>query len=190
MCLTEPQCGTDLGLMRTRAEPQADGSSGSPAPRSSSRAGEHDLAENIVHLVLARLPDAPAGTQGHQPVHRAQVPAATPTASLGARNGVCCARHRAQDGHPRHRPPAQMQFDGATGWLVGAAATRACGDVRDDERRPPGRRHAGAGLTEVAYQNALAYAKERIQMRSPDRPEGRTSRPTRSSCIRTCARCC
>ncbi|PTB90686.1 hypothetical protein C9974_17100 [Marinobacter sp. B9-2] len=78
MCLTEPQCGTDLGQVKTKAEPQADGSYRLSGTKIFISSGDHDLTENIVHIVLARLPDAPQRHPGYQPVHRAQVPARQP----------------------------------------------------------------------------------------------------------------
>ena len=124
MCLTEPQCGTDLGLIRTRAVPAGRRQlSRRPAPRSSSSAGEHDLTENIVHLVLAKLPDAPAGTRG---ISLFVVPKFLPVDGpdgwrSGERNGVRCAGIEHKMGI-RASSTCTMQFDGAVGWLVGAPA--------------------------------------------------------------------
>jgi alkylation response protein AidB-like acyl-CoA dehydrogenase len=105
MNLTEPHCGTDLGLLRTKAEPQADGSYSITGTKIFISAGEHDLSENIIHLVLARLPDAPDGTKG---ISLFIVPKFLVNAdgSVGARNGVRLRRDRAQDGHPRPTRPA------------------------------------------------------------------------------------
>ena len=124
MCLTEPHCGTDLGLLRTKAEPQADGSYTITGTKIFISAGEHDLTENIVHLVLARLPDAPAGTKG---ISLFLVPKFMPKAdgSVGERNGVRCGAHRAQDGHQgqRHLRHELRRRQGLAGRR---AATRAC----------------------------------------------------------------
>ena len=123
MCLTEPHCGTDLGLLRTKAEPQADGSYKITGKKIFISAGEHDLAENIVHLVLARLPDAPAGSKGISlfVVPKFQVNA---DGSLGARNAIFCTGARGQDGHPRqrHLPDQPRRRDRHAGR---PAATRA-----------------------------------------------------------------
>ncbi len=100
MCLTEAQCGTDLGMLRTKAVPQADGSYKISGSKIFISSGEHDLTENIVHLVLARLPDAPCGHQGHQPVRRTEVPAAGRRLA-GSAQRRALHRHRAQDGNPR-----------------------------------------------------------------------------------------
>ena len=117
MCLTEPHCGTDLGLLRTRAEPQADGSHRITGTKIFISSGEHDLAANIVHLVLARLPDAPAGTRG---ISLFIVPKFLPAddGSLGARNGVRAARLEQKMGIHANAT-CVMDFDGATGHLVG-----------------------------------------------------------------------
>jgi alkylation response protein AidB-like acyl-CoA dehydrogenase len=174
MCLTEPHCGTDLGLLRSKAEPQADGSYKRSPAEDLHLAGEHDLAANIVHLVLARLPDAPAGTKGISLfvvpkflVERRRQP--------GARNAVHCGALENKMGIHANAT-CQMNLGRRRGHPGGRAEQGPAGDVRDDERRAPGRGQPVAGLTEVAYQNAVAYAKERLQMRSltgpkaPDKP--------------------
>ncbi len=133
MCLTEPHCGTDLGILRTKAEPNGDGSYSISGTKIFISSGEHDMSKNIVHLVLARLPEAPQGTKG---ISLFIVPKFIPDAAgePGERNGIKC-------GSIEHKMGIQ-----------------------------------GLGLTEVAYQNSLTYAKERLQMRSltgpkaPDKP--------------------
>ena len=143
MCLTEPHCGTDLGMLRTKAEPQADGSYSITGTKIFISAGEHDLAENILHLVLARLPDAPAGTKG---ISLFLVPKFLPKADGSRRRAQRhpLRRHRAQDGHQGQRD-LRHEFRRRQGLAGRRAEQGHAGDVRDDERRPPRRRHAGAG---------------------------------------------
>jgi alkylation response protein AidB-like acyl-CoA dehydrogenase len=164
MCLTEAHCGTDLGLMRTKAEPQADGSYRITGNKIFISAGEHDMAENIVHLVLARLPDAPPGIKG---ISLFIVPKflVTQGGSLGKRNGIFCGGLEHKMGI-HGNSTAQIVIDGATGWLVGQPnkGMQAMFVMMNAARLGVG--NQSLGLTEVAYQNALAYAKERIQMRS------------------------
>ncbi len=141
MNLTEPHCGTDLGLIKTKAVPQGDGSYAITGQKIFISAGEHDLADNIVHLVLARIEGAPAGVKG---ISLFVVPKFLPDASgaPGERNGVVMRLDRAQDGHPRqrHRGP---QLRRRQGLARRRGASRPAGDVRDDERRAPGRRGPG-----------------------------------------------
>ena len=188
MCLTEAHCGTDLGLMRTKAEPQADGSYKLTGNKIFISAGEHDMAENIIHLVLARLPDAPLGIKG---VSLFIVPKflVNKDGTLGARNGIYCGGLEHKMGI-HGNATAQIVLDGAIGTLVGQPnkGLNAMFVMMNAARLGVG--NQSLGLTEVAYQNALAYAKDRIQMRSLTRSRPRTSRPTRSSCTPTCARCC
>ncbi len=164
MCLTEPHCGTDLGLMRTKAEPQADGTYKLTGNKIFISAGEHDLAENIVHLVLARLPDAPAGIKG---VSLFIVPKHLPNAdgSLGERNAIHCGGLEHKMGI-HGNATAQIVIDGAVGTLVGQPnkGMQAMFVMMNAARLGVG--NQSLGLTEVAYQNALAYAKDRLQMRS------------------------
>jgi len=167
MCLTEPHCGTDLGLLRTRAEPQPDGSYKITGEKIFISAGEHDLAENIVHLVLARLPGAPAGTKG---ISLFIVPKFLPqgegeTARVGARNGLHCGGIEHKLGIHANST-CQMVFEGATGWLVGepSRGLNAMFVMMNGARLAVGVQ--GLGLTEAAYQNAAAYAKDRVQGRS------------------------
>ena len=174
MCLTEPHCGTDLGMLRTKAEPNVDGSYAITGNKIFISSGEHDLAENIVHLVLARLPDAPAGSKG---ISLFIVPKFVPNAdqTLGARNPIFCTGLEHKMGI-HGNATAQIALDGAKGWLVGLPnkGLNAMFVMMNAARIGVGMQ--SQGLTEVAYQNALAYAKERIQMRalsgakSPDQP--------------------
>ncbi len=174
MCLTEPHCGTDLGLLRTRAEPQPDGSYAITGAKIFISAGEHDLAENIVHLVLARLPDAPAGSKG---ISLFVVPKFLVKAdgSLGARNPIHCGGLEHKMGI-HGNATAQMVLEGAVGTLVGEPhkGLAAMFVMMNAARLGVGMQ--SLGLTEVAYQNAVAYAKDRIQMRAlsgpknPDKP--------------------
>jgi hypothetical protein len=164
MCLTEPHCGTDLGLLRTKAEPQPDGSYRITGSKIFISAGEHDLAENIIHLVLARLPDAPKGSKGISlfVVPKYKVKA---DGSLGERNPIFCAGLEHKMGI-HGNATAQIVIEGATGSLVGEPnkGLQAMFVMMNAARLGVG--NQSLGLTEVAYQNALAYAKDRIQMRS------------------------
>jgi len=174
MCLTEAHCGTDLGMLRTKAEPQIDGSYKLSGQKIFISAGEHDLAENIVHLVLARLPDAPQGSKG---ISLFVVPKYLPKAdgSVGARNPIFCTGLEHKMGI-HGNATAQLNLDGATGWLVGEPnkGLPAMFVMMNAARLGVG--NQSLGLTEVAYQNAVVYAKDRIQMRSlsgpkaPDKP--------------------
>jgi len=164
MCLTEPHCGTDLGMLRTKAEPQADGTYKLNGAKIFISAGEHDLAENIVHLVLARLPDAPKGSKG---ISLFAVPKYNVKAdgSLGTRNGIYCGGLEHKMGIHANST-CQMILDNAVGTLVGQPnkGLQAMFVMMNAARLGVG--NQSLGLTEVAYQNALAYAKDRIQMRS------------------------
>jgi hypothetical protein len=164
MCLTEPHCGTDLGLLRTKAEPQADGSYKLNGAKIFISAGEHDLAGNIVHLVLARLPDAPQGSKG---ISLFAVPKINVKAdgSLGTRNGIYCGGLEHKMGIHANST-CQMILEDAVGTLVGQPnkGLQAMFVMMNAARLGVG--NQSLGLTEVAYQNALIYAKDRIQMRS------------------------
>ncbi len=174
MCLTEPHCGTDLGMLRSKAEPQADGSYAITGSKIFISSGEHDLAENIVHLVLARLPGAPVGSKG---ISLFLVPKFMPKAdgSLGARNPVYCTGLEHKMGI-HGNSTAQISLEGATGWLVGEPnkGLSAMFVMMNAARLGVGMQ--SLGLTEVAYQNAVAYARDRLQSRSlsgpkaPDKP--------------------
>ena len=174
MCLTEPHCGTDLGMLRSKAEPQADGSYKITGNKIFISAGEHDLVENIVHLVLARLPGAPEGSKG---ISLFIVPKFIPTADgkVGARNPITCGAIEEKMGIHANST-CQMNMDGATGWLIGGPhkGLNAMFVFMNAARLGVGMQ--GLGITEIAYQNALVYAKDRLQMRSltgakfPDKP--------------------
>ena len=174
MCLTEPHCGTDLGILRTKAEPLADGSYAITGTKIFISAGEHDLAENIIHLVLARLPDAPGGTKG---ISLFVVPKFIPDANgnPGERNTVKCGSIEHKMGI-HGNATCVINLDGAKGWMVGEPnkGLNAMFVMMNAARLGVGMQ--SLGLTEVAYQNSAAYAKERLQMRSlsgpkaPDKP--------------------
>lgn len=174
MCLTEAQCGTDLGLLRSKAEPQADGSYKITGSKIFISAGEHDMAANILHLVLARLPDAPEGTKG---ISLFIVPKFLPNADgkLGARNPIFCGALEEKMGI-HGNATCQMNIDGATGWLIGEPnkGLNAMFVMMNAARLGVGMQ--SLGLTEVAYQNALVYAKDRLQMRSLTGPKA-TDKP-------------
>jgi alkylation response protein AidB-like acyl-CoA dehydrogenase len=164
MCLTEPHCGTDLGMLRSKAEPQSDGSYRITGGKIFISAGEHDMVENIVHLVLARLPDAPAGTKG---ISLFLVPKfiPNPDGSLGERNRIFCGAIEEKMGI-HGNSTCQMNMDGAIGWLIGQPnkGLNAMFVMMNAARLGVGMQ--SLGLTEVAFQNALVYAKDRLQMRS------------------------
>jgi alkylation response protein AidB-like acyl-CoA dehydrogenase len=164
MCLTEPHCGTDLGLLRTRAEPQPDGTYALTGNKIFISAGEHDMAANIVHLVLARLPDAPPGSKG---ISLFLVPKFNVSAdgALGSRNGIYCGGLEHKMGI-HGNATCQMVLDGAIGTLVGAPHKGLAAMFVMMNAARLGVGNQSLGLTEVAYQNALAYAKDRLQMRS------------------------
>ncbi len=178
MCLTEPHCGTDLGLLRTKAEPQGDGSYKITGQKIFISAGEHDLAPNIVHLVLARLHDpenpAPAGSKG---ISLFVVPKfnVTPEGGIGTRNGIFCSALEHKMGI-HGNATCQIMLDGAVGTLVGQPHKGLAAMFVMMNAARLGVGNQGLGLTEVAYQNAVAYAKDRQQMRAlsgvknPDQP--------------------
>ncbi len=164
MNLTEPHSGTDLGLMRTRAEPQEDGSYKITGTKIFITAGEHDLTDNIVHLVLARLPDAPEGVRG---ISMFLVPKflVNEDGSLGARNTASCGSIESKMGL-KASATCVMNFDDAIGHLIGGKnkGLRAMFTMMNEARLGVGVQ--GLGLSEVAYQNARDYARERRQGRS------------------------
>lgn len=172
MCLTEPQCGTDLGLIRTKADPEQDGSFRITGTKIFISAGEHDLTENIVHLVLARLPDAPEGVKG---ISLFVVPKFLPEDVGGTINGVTCDSIEHKMGI-QASATCVLSFEKSKGWLVGEKhkGLRAMFTMMNAARLGVGMQ--GLGIAEVAYQNALAYAKDRGQGRAlsgakyPDRP--------------------
>ena len=183
MNLTEPHCGTDLGLIKTRATPQPDGSYAITGQKIFISAGEHDLADNIIHLVLARIDGAPAGTKG---ISLFVVPKVlvNDDGSLGARNGVACGSIEHKMGI-HGNATCVLNYDGAKGWLVGEEnrGLNAMFVMMNAARL--GVAVQGLSLSEVAYQNAAAYAKERLQGRSltgpkaPDKPADPLHRPSR-----------
>jgi alkylation response protein AidB-like acyl-CoA dehydrogenase len=164
MCLTEPHCGTDLGLLRTRAEPQPDGTYRLHGHKIFISAGEHDMAANIVHLVLARLPDAPQGSPG---ISLFVVPKRIPDANgePGTRNAIFCTGLEHKMGI-HGISTAQMALDGAVGTLVGEPNKGLAAMFVMMNAARLGVGNQSLGLTEAAYQNAVVYAKERLQMRA------------------------
>ncbi|MDQ1092799.1 alkylation response protein AidB-like acyl-CoA dehydrogenase [Xanthomonas sacchari] len=164
MCLTEPHCGTDLGLLKTRAEPNADGSWSVSGTKIFITAGEHDFTDNIVHLVLARLPDAPAGAKGISLLVVPKFKVAR-DGSVGERNALRCGSLEHKMGI-HGSATCVMNFDGAEGYLVGQPhkGLQAMFTMMNTARLGVGLQ--GIGLSERAYQNALRYARERLQSRS------------------------
>ncbi|WP_432254652.1 acyl-CoA dehydrogenase C-terminal domain-containing protein [Limimaricola sp. AA108-03] len=164
MNLTEPHCGTDLGLMRTKAVPQEDGTYRISGQKIFISAGEHDMAENIVHLVLAKIPGGPEGIKG---VSLFIVPKylVNEDGSLGARNGVACGNLEEKMGI-HGNATCVMNYDNAEGYLLGEAhkGMRAMFTMMNEARLGVGLQ--GWAQSEVAYQNALAYAKDRLQGRA------------------------
>ena len=164
MCLTEPHCGTDLGMLRTKAEPQDDGSYLVTGNKIFISAGDHDLTENVVHLVLARLPDAPPGVKG---ISLILVPKYLPNddGSLGDYNNVKATAIEHKMGL-KASATCQMSFDDSKGWLVGKPhrGLEAMFLMMNTERVAVGIQ--GLGVGEIAYQSAVYYAKDRLQGRS------------------------
>ncbi|MAY45507.1 MAG: acyl-CoA dehydrogenase, partial [Rhodobacteraceae bacterium] len=163
MNLTEPHCGTDLGLMRTKAEPQGDGTYRITGQKIFISAGEHDMAENIIHLVLAKIPGGPDGIKG---VSLFIVPKVLvkDDGSLGARNGVSCGKIEEKMGI-HGNSTCVMNYDGATGWLLGEEhkGMRAMFTMMNEARLGVGMQ--GLAQADAAYQNAVDYAKDRLQGR-------------------------
>ena len=174
MNLTEPHCGTDLGLMRTKAEPKEDGNYAITGQKIFISAGDHDLADNIIHLVLAKIPDGPKGIKG---VSLFIVPKflVNDDGSLGQRNNLSVGKLEEKMGI-HGNSTCVMNYDGATGYLVGDAhkGMRAMFTMMNEARLGVGVQ--GYAQAEVAYQNALAYAKDRLQgrdvtgIKNPDGP--------------------
>ncbi|MHA3976621.1 acyl-CoA dehydrogenase C-terminal domain-containing protein [Halovulum sp. GXIMD14794] len=174
MNLTEPHCGTDLGLLRTKAEPQDDGSFRISGQKIFISAGEHDMAENIIHLVLAKIPGGPDGVKG---ISLFIVPKfmVNEDGSLGARNGVSCGKIEEKMGI-HGNATCVMNYDGAVGYLIGQEhkGLRAMFTMMNEARLGVGLQ--GLAQADAAYQNALAYAKDRLQGRdvtgakNPDGP--------------------
>jgi acyl-CoA dehydrogenase len=174
MNLTEPQCGTDLGLLRTKAVKQGDSSYKITGTKIFISAGEHDLAENIIHLVLARIEGAPAGIKG---VSLFVVPKFLVNAdgSLGARNGVTCGSIEHKMGI-HGNSTCVMNYDSAIGWLIGEENKGMQGMFVMMNEARLGVGVQGLAQSEVAYQNAAAYARDRLQgralsgVKAPDKP--------------------
>ena len=168
MCLTEPHSGSDLGIIRTKAEPQADGSFKISGTKIFITGGEHDLTENIIHLVLAKLPDAPAGPKG---ISLFLVPKFMVKAdgSLGEKNALSCGSIEHKMGI-KASATCVMNFDGATGWIVDAPnkGLAAMFTMMNYERLGVGIQ--GLSLGERSYQNAVEYARDRIQGRAATGP--------------------
>jgi len=164
MCLTEPVCGTDLGLLKTKAIEQSDGTYKLTGQKIFITSGDHDLTENIIHLVLARIPDAPAGTKGISLflVPKIQV---KENGSLGTRNGVSTNSIESKMGI-RGSATCVLNFDGAVGYMIGPKnkGLNSMFTMMNLERIVVGLQ--GLGLSEIAYQNALNYSKERKQGKS------------------------
>ncbi|WPC04751.1 acyl-CoA dehydrogenase C-terminal domain-containing protein [Pseudomonas benzenivorans] len=171
MCLTEPHAGTDLGIIRTKAEPQADGSYKISGTKIFITGGEHDLTENIIHLVLAKLPDAPAGPKG---ISLFLVPKFMVNAdgSLGEHNSLSCGSIEHKMGI-KASATCVMNFDGATGWIVDAPnkGLAAMFTMMNYERLGVGIQGLATG--ERSYQSAIEYARERIQSRAPTGPQAK-----------------
>ncbi|OOV89719.1 acyl-CoA dehydrogenase C-terminal domain-containing protein [Pseudomonas sp. MF4836] len=165
MCLTEAHAGTDLGMIRTRAEPQADGSYRLSGSKIFITGGDQDLTENIIHLVLAKLPDAPPGPKG---ISLFLVPKVLVDANgaLGAANAVSCGSIEHKMGI-KASATCVMNFDGASGWLIGEAnkGLAAMFTMMNYERLSIGIQ--GIGCAEASYQNARTYARDRLQSRAP-----------------------
>lgn len=164
MCLTEPQCGTDLGQVKTRADANADGSYSLTGTKIFISSGDHDLTENIVHIVLARLPDAPPGTRG---ISLFIVPKFTPDANgnVGVRNAVSAGNIEHKMGI-KASATCVMNFDGATAYLIGPPNKGLECMFTFMNTARIGTAIQGVGSAELSYQNALAYAKERRSMRA------------------------
>ncbi|RLQ22176.1 acyl-CoA dehydrogenase [Seongchinamella sediminis] len=173
MCLTESHCGSDLGLLRTKAEPQADGSYAITGQKIFISAGEHDMTDNIIHIVLARLPDAPEGTKG---ISLFIVPKVNVNddGSLAERNAVHCASIEHKMGI-HGNATAVLNFDGARGYLIGPENKGLNCMFTFMNTARIGTAAQGLAHMELSFQGALAYAKERLAMRSltgPKNPDG------------------
>jgi hypothetical protein len=169
MCLTEPQCGTDLGLLKTRAEPNADGSYRISGTKIFITAGEHDLTDNIIHLVLARLPDAPPGVKG---ISLFIVPKfkVDRQGKVGARNSLAVGSIEHKMGI-HASVTCVMNFDQAEGWLIGGPnkGLNAMFTMMNTARMAVGVQ--GLGQIERGYQSSLDYARNRLQMRAASGPK-------------------
>ncbi len=173
MCLTEPHCGSDLGTLRTKAEPTADGTYAITGTKIFISAGEHDMAENIVHIVLARLPGAPEGTKG---ISLFIVPKQLPNedGSSGERNAVSCGSIEHKMGI-HGNATCVMNFDGAKGWLIGPENKGLNCMFTFMNTARIGTAIQGLGAAELGLQGSVTYAKDRLAMRSlsgAKNPEG------------------
>ncbi len=173
MCLTEPHCGSDLGILRTKAEPNADGTYSITGTKIFISAGDHDMAENIVHIVLARLPGAPEGTKG---ISLFIVPKRLPNedGSAGEPNAVSCGSIEHKMGI-HGNATCVMNFDGAKGWLIGPENRGLNCMFTFMNTARIGTAIQGLGAAELGLQGSLAYAKDRLAMRSltgPKNPDG------------------
>ncbi len=173
MCLTEPHCGSDLGILRTKAEANADGSYSISGTKIFISAGDHDMAENIIHIVLARLPGAPEGTKG---ISLFIVPKFLPNqdGSIGEANAVSCGSLEHKMGI-HGNATCVMNFDGAKGWLIGPENKGLNCMFTFMNTARIGTAIQGLGAAELGFQGSLAYAKDRLAMRSltgPKNPEG------------------
>lgn len=173
MCLTEPHCGTDLGMLRTKAEPDADGAYRISGTKIFISAGEHDMAENIVHIVLARLPDAPEGTKG---ISLFIVPKCLPAAdgAAGERNGVVCGSIEHKMGI-HGNATCVLNFDDAKGFLIGPPNKGLNCMFTFMNAARLGTAVQGLAHAELGFQKSLEYARDRLQMRSlsgPKNPQG------------------
>lgn len=181
MNLTEPHCGTDLGLLRTKAVPNGDGTYKISGQKIFISAGEHGMSENIIHLVLARIEGAPEGTKG---ISLFIVPKVIvgEDGALDAKNGVSCGAIEHKMGI-HGNATCVMNYDEATGYLIGAEnkGLSAMFVMMNEARLGVGLQ--GLSIAEVAYQNAVTYARERIQGRSLSGAKAPDKRPTRSSSI-------
>jgi hypothetical protein len=169
MCLTESHCGSDLGLLRTKAEPNADGSYAITGQKIFISAGEHDMTENIIHIVIARLPDAPEGTKG---ISLFIVPKVivNDDGSLGSRNGVHCASIEHKMGI-HGNATAVLNFDGAKGYLIGPENRGLNCMFTFMNTARVGTAAQGLSHMEQSFQGALTYAKDRLAMRSLTGPK-------------------
>ncbi len=173
MCLTESHCGTDLGLLKTKAEPAADGTYAITGSKIFISSGEHDLAENIVHIVLARLPDSPPGTKG---ISLFIVPKFIPNddGTIGERNNVRCGALEEKMGI-HGNATCVLNFDGATGYLIGQVNKGLNHMFTFMNFARLGTGVQGLAHSELAFQKSLAYTRDRLQMRSlsgPKNPDG------------------
>ena len=169
MCLTEPHCGSDLGILRSKAEPSADGSYSISGTKIFISAGEHDMAENIVHIVLARLPGAPEGTKG---ISLFIVPKFLPNedGSVGERNAVSCGSLEHKMGI-HGNATCVMNFDGAKGWLIGPENKGLNCMFTFMNTARIGTAIQGLGSAELGFRGSLAYSKDRLAMRSLTGPK-------------------